>query len=107
MIRCYDCRQPTPDEQIVRRTVQTGSAENRYGKGRQNPRFYYRKVSLCQACSAARDAGEANRRHQRFILACLLVFFLVVFIICGRLLGWPENKATTRSAAPTTETWRK
>ena len=59
MVRCYDCGQPIPDEQIIRRFVRTGASS-----GRGSSRSYYHRVNLCPACAASRS--KTNR-------ICLLV----------------------------------
>lgn len=99
MIRCYDCGQPIPDEQIVRRTVQTGVS-----LGKRSSRSYYRKVSLCPVCSASRD------RIARTQLIVLLAIggSLLFFCVCGGLLtSLMPRQPTTRTAVQAPDTDRQ
>jgi Cu/Ag efflux protein CusF len=77
MIRCYDCGQPIRDEQIVRRTVRTGTSWFK-----RSSRAHCHNVSLCQACSASREKTTRLR-----LLALLAVGGSVLTLcICGGLL---------------------
>ncbi len=88
MVRCYDCGQPIPDEQIVRRSVRTGTS-----LGSRSSRFYYHKVNLCPA-----SRGKTN-------LVALIVFLAiggVVLIGCtclGLTAAFMPRAATTRTVA--------
>lgn len=77
MVRCYDCGQPIPDEQIVRRVVRTGTSRRRL---LDPPRAYYRKVNLCPACSASRARNK--------LLGCSAIGGLVLMVcICGGIIS--------------------
>jgi len=55
MVRCYDCGQPIPDEQIIRRVVKTGTSRG------SRSRSYYHTVNLCPRCAAERAKTGYDR----------------------------------------------
>jgi len=77
MVRCYDCGQPVPDDDLVRRDIivgRTGGPYIRIGRGR---RGYIRRVNLCPECALVRD--NANRTGMFIILIFLVVALCLTF----------------------------
>jgi hypothetical protein len=71
MVRCHDCGQPVPDDELLRKTVETGHS---VGWSFRSGRTYHRKVNLCPEC-------WQKRRVQSQLEACgitLLVFFVAL-----------------------------
>ena len=77
--RCYDCGQPIPANQLVRRDVAVAGTAW-YGAGYNGGTAVYGRVDLCLNCNKVRD--EADRRQQLWVLIAVLVF------VFGPMLFW-------------------
>jgi hypothetical protein len=98
MVRCYDCAQPIPDDQIVRRSVQTGTSLGRYA------RFYYHKVNLCPRCADQRDKARANAGFIILIVALSIGGVLLMGCVCSGLMNLiPGRTSTSYKITPTSQ----
>src|SRR5207248_10896900 len=78
VVRCYDCGQPVPDDQLVRMDVRPGPRFwISFGRGR-GPRSYWRRVNLCPACARKRRERAATGTTVLLLLLAVPVLFLVV-----------------------------
>jgi hypothetical protein len=116
VVRCYDCGQKIPDNEIVRRTVQTGASETTWKKGQFGPprstssRTYHRKVNLCPDCAASRK--KAKHSKEGITKSGCVKAVIVAGLLCfGGILSHrdrtsqPASTPSTQPAsAPTNQT---
>ena len=104
MVRCYDCGQPIPDQQIVRHSVRTGMSV-----GRRSDRFYYHKINLCPGCATSRTNSSLILIFVLLsiggvvLLGCVFGGLMMTFIPKNAGPTHPVHSAQTQEAAKKSE----